>query len=172
MNLSLSHYEACKDNPCFIRGEEMLTQGRFNKKQDQAQIKKETGQGCRWMFICVALLMLGLYCSLATATPTTSDTTNVTEIIKVAEQGFAKAQYYLGVMYENGKGVEQDVAKAVSWYRKAAEQGYAKAQFNLGGMYALGKGVEQDVAKAVRWYRKAAERGSARAQNKLRSRMF
>ena len=34
----------------------------------------------------------------------------------------AKAQYYLGVCYENGEGVEKDMAKAIEWYRKAAEQ--------------------------------------------------
>jgi TPR repeat protein len=42
---------------------------------------------------------------------------------------------------EDDKGVKQDAAEAVKWYRKAAEQGYARAQFNLGLMYAEGKGV-------------------------------
>ena len=51
---------------------------------------------------------------------------------KAAEQGDASAQYNLGVMYENGHGVEQDDEQAVFWYRKAAEQGYADAQYNLG----------------------------------------
>ena len=31
----------------------------------------------------------------------------------LAQQGFAKAQYNLGVMYENGKGVPKDYKEAV-----------------------------------------------------------
>ena len=31
-------------------------------------------------------------------------------------------------MYKDGKGVQQDYAEAVKWYRKAAEQGKANAQ--------------------------------------------
>jgi TPR repeat protein len=50
-----------------------------------------------------------------------------------ANTGNAIAQTILGVMYENGLGVEQDVTQAVNWYRKAAVQGHASSQFNLGG---------------------------------------
>ena len=32
-------------------------------------------------------------------------------------------------MYENGRGVRQDYAEAVKWYRQAAAQGFAEAQF-------------------------------------------
>ncbi|WP_406569303.1 tetratricopeptide repeat protein, partial [Aeromonas veronii] len=62
---------------------------------------------------------------------------------KAAEQGDAMAQFNLGAMYEQGKGVAQDDKQAVAWYRKAAEQGYAMAQSNLGGMYNTGSGVAQ-----------------------------
>ena len=41
----------------------------------------------------------------------------------LADQGNAAAQYNLGLMYEQGQGVPQDYAAAVSWYRKAADQG-------------------------------------------------
>jgi TPR repeat protein len=40
----------------------------------------------------------------------------------LAEQGHARAQYNMGVMYENGQGVPQDNKTAVKWYRLAAEQ--------------------------------------------------
>ncbi len=53
------------------------------------------------------------------------------EMKPLAEQGFAKAQYNLGVMYDKGRGVPRDYAEAARWYRKAAEQGDADAQFNL-----------------------------------------
>ena len=75
----------------------------------------------------------------------------------VLEQGNAKAQNNLGVMYDNGEGVIKDAAEAVKWFRKAAEQGYAYAQNNLGVMYEYGNGVIKDAAEAVKLYRKAAE---------------
>src|SRR5512134_1893782 len=52
----------------------------------------------------------------------------------LAKQGLPEAQYSLGVMYDNGRGVQQDYAEAMKWYRKAAEQGDAPAQYNLGVM--------------------------------------
>lgn len=51
---------------------------------------------------------------------------------ETAEQGCADAQFTLGIMYEFGDdGVEKDVAKAISWYRKAADQGHEQAQCAL-----------------------------------------
>ncbi len=50
---------------------------------------------------------------------------------KAAEQGYTRAQYNLGVCYENGRGVTKSITEAVKWYRKAAEQGYARAKENL-----------------------------------------
>ncbi len=85
----------------------------------------------------------------------------------LAEQGVARAQVNLGFMYADGKGVPQDDAEAVRWYRRAAEQGDARAQVSLGYMYVQGRGVSQDYTEALRWFRQAAEQGDARAQIKL-----
>ncbi len=74
----------------------------------------------------------------------------------LAEQGYAKAQFILGFMYENGQGVPQDYAETVKWYRKAAEQGHASAQNNLGFMYDNGRGVTQDYVQAHMWFNLAA----------------
>ena len=73
----------------------------------------------------------------------------------------------LGVMYDNGRGVPEDDAEGVKWYRKAADQGLALAQAKLGLKYDTGEGVPQDYAEAVEWYRKAAERGYAAAQSRM-----
>ena len=64
-----------------------------------------------------------------------------------AEQGNADAQYNLGVMYDNGRGVPQDDKTAVKWYRLAAEQGDASAQSNLGVMYGTGQGVPRTIRR-------------------------
>jgi TPR repeat protein len=66
---------------------------------------------------------------------------------KAAEQGYAKAQYNLGVSYVLGQGVPQDYAQAALWYRKAAEQGYAEAQVGLGSFEA----TQHDFAEAYFW---------------------
>jgi TPR repeat protein len=81
-----------------------------------------------------------------------------------AEQGDAKAQFDLAKMYYYGKGVPQDDAQAVAWYRKAADQGNAGAEYGLSFMYYEGKGVPQDNTQAINWCRKAAEQNYARAQ--------
>lgn len=85
----------------------------------------------------------------------------------LAAQGNRAAQYNLGVMYNEGKGVTQDFREAVRWYRLAAEQGFMNAQYNLGQKYHQGQGVTQDFREAMRWYRLAAEQGEARAQANL-----
>ena len=80
-----------------------------------------------------------------------------------AKQGNARAQYNLGLMYDNGHGVPQDYAEAVRWYRKAAEQGDARAQLNLGVMYSKGQGVPQDYVQAHMWFHPAAPQGEKQA---------
>ena len=84
-----------------------------------------------------------------------------------AGQGDANAQYELGIMYAEGRGVPQNDAVAFAWYRQAAEQGVAEAQFNVGLMYSAGRGVPRDEAEAVTWYQKAAAQGLAEAQVNL-----
>ena len=54
-------------------------------------------------------------------------------------------------MYDIGRGVPQDDAEAVRWYRLAAEQGHASGQRNLGLMYSNGRGVPQDHVSAHMW---------------------
>ena len=93
--------------------------------------------------------------------------TALREWTPLAAQGYASAQYNLGVMYDNGQGVPQDYKTAVKWYGLAAEQGLALAQNNLGLMYRKGQGVPQDYKTAVKWYGLAAEQGLALAQNNL-----
>lgn len=78
---------------------------------------------------------------------------------KAVDQGLREAQFNLGLMYDNGKGVEQDLAVVAKWYRQAANQGLKEAQFNLGVMYDVGEGVPRDYAVAASWHREAAGQG-------------
>ena len=81
----------------------------------------------------------------------------------LAEQGDARAQFYFGLLYENGDGVPLDYTKARQWYEKAAAQGDAKAQLYLGLQSSFGQGVPMDVVDAYMWYSLAAGNGNAHA---------
>ena len=93
--------------------------------------------------------------------------TALREFKPLAEQGYAPAQYNLGVMYADGNGVEQDYKTAIKWYTLAAEQLDEYAQCNLGLMYENGTGVEQDYKRAAELYTLAAEQGVVEAQHNL-----
>ena len=66
-------------------------------------------------------------------------------------------------MYSIGKGVPQDDAEAVRWFRLAAEQGHAYAQYNLGRMYATGEGVPEDFVAARRLVPQGGRAGPCRS---------
>jgi len=83
----------------------------------------------------------------------------------IAEKGNAEAQFRLGLMYREGKGVAQDDKQGVAWLSKAAEQGQAEAQENLAFGYAKGLGVERDWVQADKWFSIAAASGKETAIN-------
>lgn len=85
----------------------------------------------------------------------------------LAEAGEREAQYRLGVMFAEGKGVAPNDAEAALWFERAAEQGEAMAQYNLGASYAEGTGVRQDMTAAAKWFRRAADQGVPLAQLNL-----
>nr|NJM01811.1 sel1 repeat family protein [Desulfobacula sp.] len=88
-------------------------------------------------------------------------------LLKAAGQGDVDAQFNLGWMYAEGRGVPRDSKQAVYWYSRAAGQGDASAQFNLGMMYDTGEGVARDDRQAAYWYAKAGGQGIAVAQYNL-----
>jgi TPR repeat protein len=83
----------------------------------------------------------------------------------LAEQGNADAQFNLGSLYYQGRGVSQDYKEAAKWFRKAADQRHVYAQVNLGTMYADGvQGViEKDYPQALMWFIFAAAGGDMEA---------
>ena len=103
--------------------------------------------------IILALLM-------TLSSPVVARDFTVAQLKPLAEDGSQLAQFELGNMYENGRGVLQDYAEAVRWYRLAADQGNAMAQSNLGYMYGLGYGVLQDNVMAHLWYNIGAANGN------------
>ena len=116
------------------------------------------------------LLLLLVFC-VADAKTSYCDEPNIDDVVtpfeKAAYEGDAKAQWLLGFLYREGKGVRQDYTKAREWFEKAAAQGDAEAQCGLGFLYYEGKGVIQDYTKAREWFEKAAAQGDATAQLSL-----
>jgi TPR repeat protein len=117
------------------------------------------------------------------------------ETLQNARQGDSEAQYNVGAMYQNGRGVTPDRDKAAEWYDKAAkqgntsavsrlglmeanqasfsselqqaEQGNAESQYNIGNMLTKGVGTNMDPGQALVWYEKAAGQGHIKAAYKL-----
>jgi uncharacterized protein len=83
---------------------------------------------------------------------------------KAAEQNYAPALNNLARLYADGRGVKQDVPKAIELWSKAAEAGNVTARFNLGLQYAAGIGVKKDMKKAAEYLLQAAESGLPEAQ--------
>ena len=86
---------------------------------------------------------------------------------RLPSEGNPDAEYSVGVMYTNGRGLPQSYVEAAKWFHRAAEKGQAGAQYDLGVLYAKGQGVPENFAEAAKWFRKAADQGKASAQYNL-----
>ena len=53
----------------------------------------------------------------------------------------------LGLLYQKGRGVEQDYAKAVQWFRKAADKNHPLAQYELGVAYRPARASSRTMPK-------------------------
>ncbi len=89
------------------------------------------------------------------------------ELRTSAEAGDASAQYKLGLLYDEGKGVPQNPIQAKEWIEKAAMQGHAGAQLHLGTLFLEGKGAPQSSQLELFWFSRAAEQGDGLALMKL-----
>ena len=104
---------------------------------------------------------------LLAALSTSSHADYFDDLLELAEQGDANAQFNLGVMYSNGQGVPENDKTAVMWYTKAAEQGFANAQGNLGFMYATGQGVPENDVNAYVWSSMGKANGNETAKENI-----
>ena len=78
---------------------------------------------------------------------------------KSAEQNNGDGLWALALAYEHGRGVEQDVDKAIECYRKGADLGHAPSQHSLACYYFRGDVLEEDHEKAFALCMKSAEQG-------------
>jgi TPR repeat protein len=114
--------------------------------------------------------------------------TDIANLQASVAKGDADAQYHLGDDYDFGKGIKQDIAKAIELYKAAAAKGNMSAEMALGLTYWQGRGawvsdppkgndpyagvatpthwqqvVSPDYKQAVDWFQKASAKGSSSA---------
>lgn len=86
---------------------------------------------------------------------------------KAANAGYVEAQFWLGVMYSNGEGIEIDDTSAYKWIKQSSDAGFDRAHYALGCIYENGYGVKVDYKKAFEYYSKAASIGNSLAMTSL-----
>ena len=84
-----------------------------------------------------------------------------------ANNGDARSQTILAMMYKYGESTEVDLEQSFHWYLEAAMQGYPPAQYNVGMMLVNGEGVTADPEAAKEWLSRAVGSGHKGASNKL-----
>ena len=72
--------------------------------------------------------------------------TKVKELNKLAKQGNAQAQYYLGKMYAHGVGINKNSDVAIDWLNKAALVGVLEAELELASVREEKQREEQKKA--------------------------
>jgi TPR repeat protein len=78
-------------------------------------------------------------------------------LLKAAQRGDARAQFNLGILYDNGLDdngylVEADRQRAVKWLSAAAGQGLPRAQLKLAGIYANTPDISGSHTTACGWF--------------------
>lgn len=81
-----------------------------------------------------------------------------------ADQGDAASQNTYGNSLLKGRGMQQNIPEAITWFEKSAKQHYYYAEVNLAQIYHFGRGVPVDDQKAEFW-RAAAEKDEATRVN-------
>lgn len=79
---------------------------------------------------------------------------------KAASFDHSEAQFELGEMYLEGRGVDYSLDQARSWLHRAASNGSTEASIRLGDLYFNGHFGETAKAKSFHYYGLAKEQGS------------
>lgn len=88
-------------------------------------------------------------------------------LTKLANDGNPLAQFRLGDLYYQGRGVTEDENMAIYWWKKSAATGNAEAMYQIAHAYLFGGTASKSVAdpdrEAAIWYFQAASAGHAEA---------
>ena len=53
----------------------------------------------------------------------------------------AEAQFYLGMMYHDGEGVDKDVDEALKWWKRAMKNGHREAAYRFSELQTSTKNI-------------------------------
>lgn len=80
------------------------------------------------------------------------------ELAKAAGNN-GEALWVLALAYEHGRGVEEDINKAIEYYKKGAELGHAPCQHSYGCFFLRGDYLDENKPLGVNWIQKSAKQG-------------
>lgn len=83
-----------------------------------------------------------------------------------ADKGIGMAQYTLGKLYLQGKGTEQNTAKASQYFLLSAEQGNEYAAYQLGRLLIENE-EHRNIEQGIRWLSFASDKNNPYAQYQL-----
>ena len=95
---------------------------------------------------------------------------------KSAENGNAKAMYWLGDGYATYAGLVEDMdpadadehyKKAFTWFSKGLDQNHSESMVGLANLYSRGDGINKDSQKALEIRKKAASLGNKEAMRDI-----
>ena len=87
------------------------------------------------------------------------------QVISEAQSGEREAQYWLALIYNQGRLVPKDHEQYIGWLTKSAEQDYAPAQQVLHILQTgVRTGADRDRVKEEMWSLRGAEQGNADSQ--------
>lgn len=86
--------------------------------------------------------------------------------LAAAELGYSKGQFNTGVCYEKGRGVTQDLQKAMHYYGQAADNGHAQAQYRYAKLLLASRAQlnEDELKTATNLLEEASAAGITKAQ--------
>ena len=106
--------------------------------------------------------------SAAVAKVSAGEAAGLGDIRKLADGGYAPAEFYLAELFQDGKGgLKKDASQSRQWLQRAAEGGDRTAMHNLALDLHEGVGGARNAAQAAEWFRRAAELGLLDSQFNL-----
>lgn len=118
-------------------------------------------KGRKWItiFICILWLLAAGHYGLAYD--------NI-HLIEDAEAGDREAQYTLAHLYYKGLGgVDQNIMRAVTWFRRAAEAGHVDSMYDLAMILLDNELAIAKKEESFYWLKKSADMGHADGQYAL-----
>jgi len=106
--------------------------------------------------------------SAAVAKVSAGEAGGLGEVRKLADGGYAPAEFYLAELFQRGEGgLKKDASQSRQWLQRAAEGGDRMGMHNLALDLHEGVGGARNAAQAAEWFRRAAELGLLDSQFNL-----